>query len=209
MSIPRIPAYALPTASALLPNKVSWPLRKERAALLIHDMQDYFIQFYGRDNALLEQVTTNMAAILAFCRAQAIPVFYTAQQAAQTSQERALLSDMWGNGITGLTHLEGVVAELAPIGSEQVLVKHRYSAFQRSDLEAQLRAAKRDQLIICGIYANIGCLTTAVDAFMRDIQPFMVMDALADFSKQEHLNALHYTATKVGVVVDTKGVLSV
>ncbi|MBP6861050.1 MAG: isochorismatase family protein [Neisseriaceae bacterium] len=209
MSIPRIPAYALPTASALLPNKVSWPLRKERAALLIHDMQDYFIQFYGRDNALLEQVTTNMAAILAFCRAQAIPVFYTAQQAAQISQERALLSDMWGNGITGLTHLEGIVAELAPIGSEQVLVKHRYSAFQRSDLEAQLRAAKRDQLIICGIYANIGCLSTAVDAFMRDIQPFMVMDALADFSKQEHLNALHYTATKVGVVVDTKGVLSV
>lgn len=209
MSIPRIPAYALPTASALLPNKVSWSLRTERAALLIHDMQDYFLQFYGRDNALLEQVTTNMAAILAFCRAQAIPVLYTAQQAAQTAQERALLSDMWGNGITGLTHLEGIVAELAPIGSEQVLVKHRYSAFQRSDLEAQLRAAKRDQLIICGIYANIGCLSTAVDAFMRDIQPFMVMDALADFSEQEHLNALHYMATKVGVVVDTKGVLSI
>lgn len=208
MSIPRIPAYGLPTAAELLPNKVDWTLQKDRAALLIHDMQDYFVQFYGRDNALLAQIITHTAQILTFCRAQAIPVFYTAQQAAQTLQERALLSDMWGKGITGLAHLEPIVAELAPMASEQVLVKHRYSAFQRSALEEKLNEVNRDQLIICGIYANIGCLTTAVDAFMRDIQPFMVRDALADFSKQEHLNALNYVASKVGVVVGTQEVLS-
>ncbi|XDZ52779.1 isochorismatase family protein [Neisseriaceae bacterium CLB008] len=208
MSIPRIPAYELPTISEIVPNKVSWHLDIDRAALLIHDMQDYFVQFYGTDNALLELIIRNMAKVLAFCREHDVPVYYTAQKAAQTPQERALLSDMWGQGMTGLTHLEGIIADLKPLHSEPILVKHRYSAFQRSDLEERLQKANRDQLMICGIYANIGCVTTAVDAFMRDVKPFMVMDAIADFSKQEHVTALNYLASKVGVVVETEGVLS-
>ncbi len=37
-------------------------------------------------------------------------------------------------------------------------------------------------------------MTTATDAFMRDIKPFMVADALADFSRDEHLMSLKYVA---------------
>lgn len=95
----------------------------------------------------------------------------------------------------------------APDDSDTVLVKWRYSAFHRSPLEEKLKEAGRDQLIITGVYAHIGCMTTATDAFMRDIKPFFVADALADFSREEHLMALNYVAGRSGRVVMTEELL--
>ncbi|STL42817.1 isochorismatase [Escherichia coli] len=50
-------------------------------------------------------------------------------------------------------------------------------------------------------------MTTATDAFMRDIKPFMVADALADFSRDEHLMSLKYVAGRSGRVVMTEELL--
>jgi bifunctional isochorismate lyase/aryl carrier protein len=70
-----------------------------------------------------------------------------------------------------------------------------------------LKESGRDQLIITGVYAHIGCMTTATDAFMRDIKPFFVADALADFSREEHLMSLKYVAGRCGRVVMTEELL--
>ncbi|WAT00897.1 isochorismatase family protein [Rouxiella chamberiensis] len=204
MAIPKLESYALPTVAELPTNKVKWELEPSRAALLIHDMQQYFLNFWGEDSPLVKQVVENIAALRSYCKAQGIPVFYTAQPNNQSDEDRALLNDMWGPGLNKHPEQQAVVAALAPDEDDQVLVKWRYSAFHRSPLQEILKETGRDQLIICGVYAHIGCLTTAIDGFMRNIQPFMVADGLADFSRDEHLMALRYTAGRCGRVVMTE-----
>ncbi len=177
------------------------------AALLIHDMQEYFLNFWGENSAMMEKVVANIAALRDFCKQNGIPVYYTAQPKEQSDEDRALLNDMWGPGLTRSPEQQQVIAALAPDEDDTVLVKWRYSAFHRSPLEEMLKETGRDQLIITGVYAHIGCMTTATDAFMRDIKPFFVADALADFSREEHLMALKYVAGRSGRVVMTEELL--
>ena len=207
MSIPKLTAYALPTAEELPSNKVNWTFEPQRAALLIHDMQNYFLNFWGEESELVKRVVANIAALRKQCKALGIPVFYTAQPNEQSDSDRALLNDMWGPGLNRHPEQQKITAELTPDEQDIVLTKWRYSAFQRSDLQQQLANMGRDQLLITGVYAHIGCLTTATDAFMRDIKPFMVADALADFSREEHFMALTYTAGRSGKVVMTQDLL--
>lgn len=208
MAIPKLPSYPLPTPDSFPANKVGWALQPSRAVLLIHDMQQYFLDFYGADSPLVAQLVERIVALRAWCHARGIPVVYTAQPTEQPPEDRALLNDMWGPGLTAASaEVQRVVAPLSPQAQDTVLVKWRYSAFVRSPLEALMQQWGRDQLLICGVYANIGCMSTANDAFMRDIQPFFVGDALADFSEQEHRQALAYVAGRCGRVVGYREVL--
>ncbi|MEN4769069.1 isochorismatase family protein [Duffyella gerundensis] len=207
MTISKLADYALPDAADLPQNKVKWAFEPPRAALLIHDMQDYFLNFWGENSPMIQQVVENIARLRRYCKAQGVPVFYTAQPNEQSDADRALLNDMWGPGLNKHPEQQKVAAALAPDADDHVLVKWRYSAFHRSPLEETLHEMGRDQLIICGVYAHIGCLTTATDAFMRNIKPFMVADALADFTREEHMMALTYTAGRSGRVVMTRDLM--
>lgn len=205
MSLPEIRPYPLPGAGELPAGRVAWRPDAARAALLVHDMQRYFLAPYT--GAPIPEMTANTAALLAVARERGVPVFYTAQPGRQRAGERGLLTEFWGEGIGAVVDTDpraaDIVDALAPAPGDTVVAKWRYSAFQRSPLAEELAARGRDQLLITGVYAHIGCQATAVEAFMRDVRPFLVADGVADFSRERHDQACEYVAQRCGAVLTT------
>jgi len=208
MSIPKIPSYPMPVAAVMPTNRVDWIPDPARAVLLIHDMQEYFLDFYDVQAAPIPALIEHVKRLRDACDAAGVPVVYTAQPAQQAPEQRGLLQAWWGPGLTAQPHRAPVVAALAPRAQDTVLTKWRYSAFVRSDLLQRMQEQGRDQLIVCGVYAHIGCLMTSADAFMHDVQAFLVGDALADFSAGQHAMALDYVSQRCGVVTHTDNVVS-
>jgi bifunctional isochorismate lyase/aryl carrier protein len=205
--LPTVPPYALPTEEEIPASRAQWTLQRDRAALLVHDMQRYFLRPYAPDAEPLPGLISNIARLIEAVRAAGVPVFYTAQQGEQDRRDRGLQADLWGPGMSRASEHQDILPELAPAPGDFPLVKHRYSAFQRSNLETLMRSRGRDQLIVCGVYAHIGCQLTAAEAFQRDIEPFFVADALGDFSREKHMEAVAWAAAVCAVATSTARIL--
>jgi len=209
MALPNLIEYAapVPPQRELPQSKAPWVLEPTRAAVLVHDLQRYFLRPFAPGCPALASALAQTARILAAARAAGVPVFYTAQNGEKG--DRGLQGDLWGPGMSPEPEHTEIVAEVAPVEGETVLVKHRYSAFAKSDLADLLAAQGRDQLVVTGVYAHIGITATAFDAFCRDVQPFVVADAVADFGPEQHARALDEIAGCCGVVALAEDVVAV
>jgi isochorismate hydrolase len=203
--IPDIEPYALPTSAELPKNVAGWTVDPRRCAVLVHDMQQFFLRPFPETMA--GQLVRNTAAVLDRCRELGMPVAYTTQPGGMSPRQRGLLADFWGAGMAAAPADRDVPAPLAPGPRDGVFTKWRYSAFFGNDLLAWLRGHHVDQLVVCGVYAHVGVLMSAVDAFTNDIQPFVVADAVADFSAEDHRLAMAYAARNCAVVATAKEVL--
>lgn len=206
--IPPIAPYPMPAQGELPANTVDWTVHPERAVLLVHDMQRFFLRPFPAGEAPGGDLVHNAARLRDHCAALGIPVAHTAQPGDMTSEQRGLLADFWGPGMRTDPADREVTPELAPAADDWLLTKWRYSAFFKTDLLERMRRQRRDQLVICGVYAHVGVLMTAVEAFTHDIQPFLVADAVADFSRSYHQLAMEYAAERCAQVTTTKSLLT-
>ncbi|MBD0673783.1 isochorismatase family protein [Streptomyces sp. CBMA156] len=207
MGLPRIPRYPLPAAEELPANRVAWTVDPARAVLLVHDLQNHFLGAYDAGAAPVPELLGNVAALADAARAAGVPVVYSAQLGGQSPAERGLQQDFWGPGIPDDPRATAIADAVAPAPGDTVLTKWKYSAFVRTELERLLREQGRDQLVITGVYAHIGVQATACDAWMRDVQAFVVADAVADFGPEEHRGALAWVAGRCGMVDTARAVL--
>ncbi|MFM9610602.1 isochorismatase family protein [Streptomyces niveiscabiei] len=182
MGQPSIAPYPMPDASALPLSHVSWSLDPARGALLVHGMQDRFAEAFPAGKSPVVELVENVTALRELAGALGMPVVFSAE-------------DSGGP----------VLAPLTPRPGEHLLDGARPNAFLRSHLGRLLRDDGRDQLVVCGMYAHQGVLLTAADAAMNGFEPFVVADAVAAFSAEEHTIALRWSAR--GSVVRTTDAL--
>lgn len=88
--------------------------------------------------------------------------------------------------------------------------KHRFSAFIQgsSDLDAVLRDAGADTVLIAGTVTNVCCESTARDAMMLDFNVVMVSDGTAALSDDEHRASLETIIQQFGDVLSVDEILA-
>lgn len=211
-SLARVPIapYTLPSGECLADNKIVWPLSAERAVLLVHDMQNYWLDLFDDQASVIKPV----ARLLQLFRTFKLPVVYCRGERARTRFERGLGLTVWGDGLNAahVTEHDCAIADaVAPDAESYVIEKSRHSAFFKTPLEELLRKMNRDQVIVCGVFAHHGVMVSSIDGYMRNFQMTLVADALGDYSEAEHRFALKYVAQLCGsisIVEDIERLLS-
>ncbi len=204
MGLPAIAPYPMPADAELPANRVEWTCDPAHAVLLVHDMQNHFLRAFDTSASPVTELVANIGALRSLCHELGVPVVFSAQPGGQTPEQRGLQLDMWGRGIGPDPTDAEILAALAPVELDVRMTKWRYNAFHRTPLRSLLDEHGRDQLVITGVYAHIGCLMTAADAFMHDIEAFFVADAVADFSAEDHGMAVRYAAQRCATALTTE-----
>lgn len=196
-----IESYEIP--QGIIPNTASWRIDPKRAVMLVHDMQKYFLRPFTQSATPASALISNASRLRSRCSELNMQVAYTAQPGSMTATERGLLKDIWGPGMKASEEDRQVIDPVAPQKNDWMLTKWRYSAFMKTDLLERMEKGGYDQLIICGVYAHVGILSTAIESYSRDIETFIVSDATADFTQEDHRMALDYAAKNCAVIIST------
>jgi nicotinamidase-related amidase len=143
------------------------PLRADRAALLVIDVQERFAGSIAGWATLLERV----AALCEGSRALDLPIAATEQY------------------VKGLGHTaEPVKAALGP--DAPTLEKMRFSALT-PEIRNWFDRTGRSQLILCGIEAHVCVLQTALDARRAGISTWLATDAISAGQPDQVAPAMH------------------
>ena len=172
-------------------NQHTMKLNREKSALLVVDMQDFFLDPHSLS------FTCGGLAILPILkrliktfRENDRPVIYTKHVHHPDNLDSGIMRWWWkGMCIEGSAESE-IHRDLTPLPSEKVILKHRYSAFYNTDLETILRCLGIEDLVISGIMTNMCCESTARDAYYRDYRVFFLADGTGSINEEMHLASL-------------------
>lgn len=173
-------------------NQVDWKINPCRTAVLVHDMQRFFLNPFPKK--IEKTFTDNTIALITLARNEGVPIAYSGQDGKMTLKDRGLMGDFWGSGMNNLSEQRRWIEGIDPEPAELLLIKKRYSAFYGTSLLPWLQSLNRDQLIICGVYSHVGILATALDAFTHDVQTFIVADATGDMTAELYRMGLKQAA---------------
>ena len=130
-------------------------------------------------------------------RGQLVPFGSLARTGAKTPPRR--LSD--DPGLRAGTLERRFLIRSSRLPDEVIVTKHRYGAFESSDLDLVLRSRGIRTVIMTGVATNVCVETTARQAFLRDYYVVFTSDCTATYSQAEHDATLHNIDSFFGAVV--------
>lgn len=177
-------------------------LDKNKAALIVIDMQNSFCKADGLVAAIGLDTTACQAAIepcsdvLEVARAAGIPVLFTRYVYESDYSDGGVIIEHLMPELAQVKALQrnsadaDIVPELRPRDGEHIIDKNRPSAFYATSLDDLLNDLGRSQLVVCGVTTNCCVESTVRDASHRDLQVFVVGDACAELDPERHAVSL-------------------
>jgi bifunctional isochorismate lyase/aryl carrier protein len=196
--------YVMPTPAMLPGDTTGWSLDPSRAALVVLNLQRRFVRVLEEEGAPVAELLANTVRLVDAAHAGGVPVIHSVP-----AGERGPALYVRRPGPSADRDGEAFAEQVAPRTGDAVLTARKHSAFARTRLDSRLRDLKRDQVVIAGLFARVGVLMTAADAWVQDLEPFVVADAIADASAGSHGFALEWVADTCGAVTSTARVVAV
>lgn len=178
----------LASVASVRPRHSDIKFKPSAAALLVLDLQEYFLQeashaFVPSAPAILPGVAKLVAA---FSNAN-YPVIATRHL--NSPQDAGMMSRWWRDLIDPATaYSKNIILPNLP--EIQTINKTQYDAFHRTALDDILHDLGIAQVVICGVMTHLCCETTARSAFMHGFEVFFAVDGTATYNEQLHRASL-------------------
>ncbi len=127
--------------------------------------------------------------LVQFCRGRGVPVIWIRWVNRPDRIDLGMQARYWGHGASIIEHMSAednhwsqLYPELDLKPDDIYIKKPKFNAFWGSDLEAVLRSLGVESLIFTGLNTGVCVQVTIIDAFHRDFNHILAMDATDPFS---------------------------
>lgn len=220
----------------LLDGQLPLVLDPSRTALLLIDMQSYFVEqtstfarswekiFPGSTLRYFERVNSvvipNCVKLIETFRATKSPIIYTAfgslRADGQDLPRWARSHNQMSKKATGAPmypHIDDpsadIASRLAPMEREQVLPKNTCGAVSSSNLDRVLRTLNIESVVVCGVVTDVCVWGTARELADEDFNVAIAEDACASLSDEVHHAALRNFSVVFGHVRSTEATIRI
>jgi biuret amidohydrolase len=166
-------------------------LEKEKSALLVIDMQKFFLDPASPSFTCGGiDILPALKMLIQEFRNAGRPVIYTAHVHHPDRLDAGIMGWWWEGMCIEGSPQSMIHEDIAPEPGDKIIYKHRYSAFYNTDLDTILRCLKIEDLVITGIMTNMCCESTARDAYYRDYRVFFPADCNGSITDEMQLASL-------------------
>ena len=188
-------------------KKKNFQFNIENSALLIIDMQEYFLNpsshaYLPAAEAIIDPIKKLQQA---FEQKENL-VFFT-RYGLDPEKNKTNIMDRWWKGSLSTEDPLYKISSKFEVKEENVYEKDTYDSFLGTNLAFLLDKMGYTSLVITGVTTHLCCENTARSAFNYGFEVYLPVDCMATYTEELHLNTLKAASHGFGIPITSNEIL--